>query len=87
MRLKSGEFLIKEESDLAWGCFLKNGGRGSFVMKNVYKNLIQMPKELIDIKLWRNQYVKKGNLGSLRGAQHVVNIHTHLFYMSKGGIL
>ncbi len=58
MRLKSRRVFKKVESDLALGCFLRNGGRGSFVMKNIYENLIQLPKQLIDIKLGRNQLAK-----------------------------
>ncbi len=43
MRLKVGEFLIKVQTNLAWGCFGKNGGLGNFIMKTFYENLMQMP--------------------------------------------
>ncbi len=39
MRLKAGKFLIKIQTNLAWGCFGKNGGKGKFAMKTFTKIL------------------------------------------------
>jgi hypothetical protein len=44
MRLKNGGVFNKGREQFGLGCFLRKGGWGNFAMKNVYENLIQLPK-------------------------------------------